>query len=122
MRQLLDNRKTLIAIAIVIAFVTVVVPTCRMVGCQMQMGGYMGFMQPGDTAGLFSDCGGAWTLSDTPVGIIPASVNALVLALFAAIAAAVVLLRPQMVARPVRIVDAAPPPPPEEPRGERFRV
>ena len=50
MYRLLDNRKSLIAIAIVVAFVTVVVPTCRMVGCQMEMG-YMGFMHPGDTVG-----------------------------------------------------------------------
>ena len=121
MRQLLDNRKALVAIAIVVAFVAVVVPTCRMVGCQMEMG-YMGFMHPGDTAGLFSDCGGTWSLSDTPVGIIPASIDALVLALFAAISAVVAMLRPQMVAHPVRIVDAAPPPPPEEPLGARFRV
>ncbi len=121
MHRLLDNRKALIAIAIVIAFVAVVVPTCRMVGCQMEMG-YMGFMHPGDTAGLFSDCGGTWSLSDVPEGIVPASINTLVLALFAAIAAVVALVRPQMVARPVLIVDATPHPPPEEPLGVRFRV
>ena len=95
---------------------------CRMVGCQMQMGSYMGFMHAGDTAGLFSDCGGAWTLSDTPTGVVPSGLQTLLLSLFAFIAAALVLLQPQMVARPVRIVDAAPPPPPESPLGVRFRV
>jgi len=121
MRKLFNSRKTLIAIAIVVAFVTVVVPTCRMVGCQMQMGG-MGFMHQGDALGFFSDCGGAWSVSDVPVGVIPSGISALLLALLSAVFAAMMLLRPNVVVQAVRFVDADPPPPPEPPRGERFRV
>jgi len=122
MRKLFNSRKTLIAIAIVIAFVTVVVPTCRMVGCQMQMGSYMGFMHGGDALGFFSDCGGTWSVSDVPVGVIPSGISTLLLAFISAFFAATMLLRPQVVVEAVRFVDADPPPPPESPRGERLRV
>jgi len=122
MNQLRNNRKALIAAAIIIAFVAVVVPTCRMVGCEMLMGGYMPFMHTGDAFGVFSDCGGAWSVTDAPVGVVPVGLETLVLALLAAFVAGLVLFQPQLVARPVRIVDAAPPPPPEDPLGVRFRV
>jgi len=121
MAHLRNNRKALIAFAIIIAFVAIVVPTCRMVGCQMEMG-YMPFMPAGQAFALFSDCGGVWSVSDVPVGVVPVGLETLVLALFAALAAGLVLFQPQLVARPVRIVDATPPPPPEDPLGVRFRV
>lgn len=121
MKFFADTRKAAIVLAIVVAFVTVVVPTCRMIGCSMDKG-YMGFMHGGSEVGFFGTCGGTYTFSDTPEALMPASFNALLLALMAAVMAAVALFSPRMVARPVRLIDRTPPPPPAEPRGERFRV
>jgi len=121
MIRLLNNRKTMLAFAIIVAFVAVAVPTCQMINCTMEMG-YMPFMHGNADFNISSVCSGQWVTSQGPVGVVPAGVDALVLALISAIVAAVVMLRPQLVARPVRIYDESPPPPPEEPRGERFRV
>jgi hypothetical protein len=123
MIRLLNSRKTLAALAIIIALVAIVVPTCRMVGCEMQTGGRMGFMHYGDALGFFSNCGGSWSNSATPVGVVPPSPQALLLlVLMAAIGSMMLLRRPQVLVHAVRIVDADPPPPPEDPRGERLRV
>jgi len=122
MAHLRDNRKALIAFAIIIACVAVAVPTCRMVGCQMETMGYMPFTHLGDGLALSSDCGGAWSILDVTVGVVPLGLEALALALFAAFAAVAVLMRPQVVARPVRILDATPPPPPERPLGTRLTL
>lgn len=124
MFRLLDNRKALIAVAIAVAFVAVVIPTCRMVGCSMDMGsmGAMSMMNMGSGLGLSSTCDGEYTTTSSPLAVVPLGAESLVLALLAAVTAAVLLFSPQMVARPVLIVDAAPPPPPEDPLGVRFRV
>jgi len=121
MIRLLNSRKTLMALAIVVAFVAVAVPTCQMVNCTMEMG-YMPFMHGQADFNISSLCGGEWVASQAPNAVVPAGADSLVLALVSAVVAAVVMLRPQLVSRPVRIDDFAPPPPPEEPRGERFRV
>jgi len=121
MNHLLNSRKTIIALAIVVAFVAVVVPTCQMVGCSMDMG-YMPFMHGQADFNISSMCGGEWVASQAPSGIVPAGADSLVLALVSAVVAAVLMLRPQLASRPVRIEEFTPPPPPEEPRGERFRV
>jgi hypothetical protein len=124
MYRLLNNRKALIAVAIAVAFVAVVIPTCRMVGCSMDMGsmGAMSMMNMGAGLGMSSTCDGEYLTTSTPLAVVPLGAESLVLTLLAAVMAAVVLFSPQMVSRPVLIVDAAPPPPPEDPLGARFRV
>jgi hypothetical protein len=120
--RFLDNRKALIALAVAIAFVAVAVPTCRMIGCSMEMG-YMGFMHPDSAFGFFQDCGGAYTVNSAPSAIVPAGSQSILTLLSGALAAiAVVAFAPFVISRPSLIVDATAPPPPEEPRGERFRV
>jgi hypothetical protein len=111
-------RKTAVALAIVIALVAIVVPTCRMVGCSMEMG----FMSSGMGLGFLPNCGGTYVMSGAPAAVLPAGADSLTLALVAAVVAAIALFRPRVATRLVRIIDAAPPPPPEDPRGERFRV
>jgi hypothetical protein len=113
------NRKALIALAIVVAFVAIVVPTCRMVGCSM--GGAMPFGHS-NMAGFFGDCGGTYVTSTAPSAVVPAGADALVLALVTAVFAALVLAKPPVVVQAVRVHDADPPPPPEDPRGERLRL
>lgn len=122
MLRIIDNRKALIALTIIVAFVAVVVPTCRMIGCSMEMTGYMGFMHGGADLGFFSDCGGTWTTSTTPIGIVPAAIESLLLALVALVAAVAARFSPTLAVSRVRVVYATPPPPPQDPRGERLRI
>lgn len=118
MKMAPTNRKALLALAIVVAFVAIVVPTCRMVGCSM---GAMP-LHMGDTAGFFSLCDGTYVTSNAPSAVIPSGADALVLALVAAVFAAVAAFQPSV--RVVRITShpSDPPPPPEDPRGMRLRV
>ncbi|TLM79505.1 MAG: hypothetical protein FDZ75_08775 [Actinobacteria bacterium] len=120
MIQPAQMRRTMLALAIVIAIVAVVVPTCRMVGCSMETGS-MGLMR-GCELGFWSHCGGTWVTNAAPDAVVPAGSDALTLALVAMVAAALALLAPRVAASPVRVIDPTPPPPPREPRGERFRI
>jgi hypothetical protein len=113
-------RRTAFALAIIIAFVAVVVPTCRMVGCTMDMGAMMHGM--GDMAAFSADCAGTLVMSSSPVAIVPSGADTLTLALVAAVVAALALLMPAMSVRPVFVMEPTPPPPPLPTRGERFRV
>jgi len=122
--RLLNNRKALIAVAIAVAFIAVVIPTCRMVGCSMDMQsmGTMSMMDMGASLSLTSSCDGQYTTTQSPLAVVPLGIQALVLALMAVVVAAVTRFSPHVVSRPVFIVDATPPPPPDDPLGERFRV
>lgn len=121
MNALLTSRKALIALAVVVAVVAVVVPTCRMVGCSMDMGGARPFGMQMST-GLFSDCGGEYVFSSSPAAVVPAGADSLTLALLGAIVAALALMLPTFAWRPVFAVEFAPPPPPEPPLGQRLRL
>lgn len=113
------HSRALIALAIVVAFVAIVVPTCRMVGCSMT-GGAMPWghsMIPG----FFGDCGGTYLTNGAPTAIVPSGVDSLVLALVFAVFAAAALYRPRTVVQRIVSHSADPPPPPEDPLGQRFR-
>jgi hypothetical protein len=110
----------LLPLAIVLAIVAIAVPTCRMVGCDMDMGA-MPFV-PFSGEHLSADCPGEWALSSSPASSLPSSPNTLILTLIAALFTAVLLFAPQVAGRPVLARVSNPPPPPDEPRGERFRV
>jgi hypothetical protein len=116
-------RRMLLPLAIVVAIVAIAVPTCRMVGCDMDMGA-MGAMRIVPITGthMSAACPGQWEFSSGVASIVPRGSDSLTLTLVAALFAAVVLFAPQVVARPVLARVSNPPPPPEEPRGERFRV
>jgi hypothetical protein len=113
-----NNRKALIALAIVVAIVAIVVPTCRMVGCSM--GGAMPWGHHADFVGIYSYCGGTYVTSSAPAAIVPAGADSLVLALVASVVAAVALIRPPLVVQTVSAHASDPPPPPEDPKGERL--
>jgi len=116
---LIHNRKALVALTIIVAFVAVVVPTCVMVGCSM--GGAMPFGHL-DMTSLYSDCGGTYVTNTAPSAIVPAGADSLVLALVSAVLAALVLFRPAPTVQTIRVHASDPPPPPEDPRGERLRL
>jgi len=113
-------RKALLPLAIVVAIVAVAVPTCRMVGCDMDMGA-MRFV-PMQGVHLTAPCPGTWELSSAPAGTVPNGGGSLLLTFIAALAAVVVLFSPQVVSRPVLARVSNPPPPPDDPLGARFRV
>lgn len=113
----------MLPLAIVVAIVAIAVPTCRMVNCTMDMNA-MGAMKivPFHGPHFSAKCSGMWEVFTTPASTAPSSSDPLTLTLLAALAAAVILFAPRLVARPVLVRVSDPPPPPEEPRGERFRV
>ncbi|PKQ15768.1 MAG: hypothetical protein CVT67_07890 [Actinobacteria bacterium HGW-Actinobacteria-7] len=121
MSHFLNIRKPLIVLAITVALLAIVVPTCRMVGCSME-NGYMGFMHSGSAPGLFSTCDGEYLSTAGPAGIVPAGSSSLLLMIAGALAVVVVRLTPQVVSRLALVADATPPPPPEDPLGQRIRV
>jgi len=113
-------RRMVLPLAIVLAVVAIAIPTCRMVGCDMSMGA-MPFV-PFSGSHVSADCPGEWGVFTTPASTLPSSSDSLILTLAAALFAGVLLMAPQVVARPVLARVSNPPPPPDEPRGERFRV
>lgn len=124
MFRIVDRRRALLAVTIALAIVAVVVPTCRMIGCSMEMGamGSMEMGHPGTGVGLFSSCGGTYAASMSLLAAIPVSLESLVMALFAVAVAFSALLAPRLVARPVAVANVTPSPPPEEPLGARLRL
>ena len=121
-----NRRHALVALTVMVAFVAVVVPTCRMIGCSMEMSTAtthkMMDMGMGVGAAITNACGGTWSVVSGTVGVVPAGVESLLMSIAIALFAAIVLMHPQVDARPVIIRDASPPPPPEDPRGERLRL
>jgi len=115
MKYATTHRKALIALAIVVAFVAIVVPTCRMVGCSM---GAMPLNGMG-MAGFWGTCGGTYVTSTAPTAVVPSGADALTLALVSLVAAALMTFQPKV--RVVRITShpSDPPPPPEDPLGMR---
>jgi len=121
LKYLVNSRKALVITAIVVTFLAIVVPTCRMVGCSMDMSGGMGFMHPGPGVGFFSTCGGEMLTSEAPLSVAPGGLETLLLALIALVVG-LVLFAPRDSAAYSLIEVVEPPPPPRDPLGERFRV
>lgn len=118
--MLAHMRRALLPLAIVLAIVTVAVPTYSMVGCKMDMGA-MRFV-PMRGFHFTAPCPGSWVLSTGPVGTVPVTSSPLLLTFMAALAAVFVLIAPQFMVSPVVVRAKNPPPPREEPRGQRYRV
>lgn len=109
----------MIAVAVVVAFIAIAVPACRMVGCSM--GGAMAWGDM-ETAGFFGTCGGRYVSNALPVAVVPPGAAALVLSLFAAFFSAVVLFRSPAVVEIISVHASDPPPEPLDARGERLRL
>ncbi len=121
MERVRTYRGTILAIAVVIALVAIVLPTCRMVGCSMEPGGVAPWGVQ-KVAGLFSDCGGEYVYGSAPYAVVPSGADALTLALVSAVIAALALMVPSMNARPAFIAESPPPSRPESPLGVRLRL
>lgn len=114
------NRRMMIALAVVIAVVAIVVPTCRMVGCSMPMSAPMMGHLPMTI--LFGDCGGELVYNGAPTAVVPSGLDSLTVALLAAVMAAVALALPRTTPRAVFVSETGSPPPPVEPGGMRLRL
>lgn len=113
-------RKTIIAIALVFAFVAVVVPTCRMVGCSMSGG--MSWGNNAHGLGIFGTCGGTFVTNAATAAAVPPTGYSVLLALIAALIAVIVFYEPPVAVERIRVHASDPPPPLEDPRGERLRI
>lgn len=119
-----NKRSALVALTVMVVFVAVIVPTCRMVGCSMELGmGAMPHHMSGTLATISADmCAGYYSFAGGIDAAVMPGAESLLSMIAIALFAAIVLMRPQPAVRRVRIHDAAPPPPPEDPRGERLRL
>jgi len=117
----INMNRFLLPLAIMVAMVAIVLPTCQMVGCDMGTMGAMPFMPNG---GAYSDCPGQWVIgSSSAPGIVPGGMDSLAFAFLVALLAVVaVLLAPKASFRTVAVYTGDPPPPLEDSFGARFRV
>lgn len=118
-KSLPNNRSVYIALLVMVAFVAIVVPTCRMVGCSMT--GAMAWKTL-DTPSLFGDCGGTYVTSTTPAAVVPPGAETLVLVAVAMVLASAGLFTAEAHAQRLVPVQASPPPPALDPRGMRLRI
>ena len=113
----------MLPLAIMMAMVAVVLPTCQMVGCDMNGAG-MGAMPFMPQGGAYSDCPGQWVVNTSSSnGIVPSGIDSLTFSLLIAIlAVGALFFAPQASLRPVAAYTGDPPPPLEDTFGARFRV
>lgn len=123
-RNLSNNRQLMLVMALIVAFVAIVIPTCRMVGCSMEMGSTMSMSDHGSMGGavLNAACGGQRIFNSAPNAIVPSGADSLTLALVAAVIAALALMLPRIAEGRVETFAAVPIPPPLPVRGERTRL
>lgn len=121
MSKLLNSKRALLVLIVVVAFVAVVVPTCRMIGCNMKMGAITPFGHH-TLPGMYSTCGGEMVFNSVPQAVVPSGADSLTVALIGAVLAAVALLSPRSQSRFVPVRAQAPPPPPEDPLGTRLTL
>ena len=114
-------QRFMLPLAIMVALVAVVLPTCQMIGCDMNGMGAMPFMPQG---GAYSDCPGEWVVNTSgPNGILPSGADSLTFSLLIAILAlGSMVFAPQSSVRTVVAYTGDPPPPLEDSFGARFRV
>lgn len=120
MRTINKHRNTLLLVALAVVFVAVIVPTCRMVGCSM--GGAASWGNNALSDGFYGTCGGTWVTNAAPFAAAPPVPFSLLLVLFAAFVAAIVLNAPAVAVERIHVHASDPPPPPEDPRGETLRL
>lgn len=123
-RNLSNNRQLLLVMALLVALVAIVIPTCRMVGCSMEMGSSMSMAGHGSMGGAVFNaaCGGKRIFNSTPNAIVPSGADSLTLALVATVIAALALILPAVSTRRSGAFVIAPIPPPLPVRGERTRL
>lgn len=124
MFRYVNMQRFMLPLAIMVALVAVVLPTCQMVGCDMNGTG-MGAMPFMPKGGAYSDCPGEWVVNtSSSTGIVPSGGDSLSFMLLIALLAivGVMFFAPQVSLRPAAVYTGDPPPPLEDSFGARFRV
>lgn len=98
----------LATLAVAVAIVMLMVPTCTMIGCSMS-GGRM-FIPFGEDLGMAQPCGGTYVVSRAPLAAGPLQSETTVTLAFVALIVAFVLFAPRVEATPVRSARDGPPP------------
>ena len=117
-------QRFMLPLAIMVAMVAVVLPTCQMIGCEMNGVG-MGAMPFMPQGGVYSDCPGEWVVNTSGSnGIVPSGADSLTFSLLIAMLAIVgaLLFAPRASLKPIAAYSGDPPPPLEDSFGARFRV
>lgn len=112
----------MLPLVIMVALLAVALPTCQMVGCDMNGMTAMPFMPQG---GAYSDCPGEWVVNTNGSnGIVPSGTSSLTFLLLIALVAIVgaIFFAPMAAFMPVAAYAGDPPPQPEDSFGARFRV
>jgi len=117
-----DRRRMTLALVIAIAVLTVAIPTCVMIGCDMGLCGPMMRMTSFPGPAFLNQCSGTWLANAGQVGALPTEFVTAFLAMLAFVAMLLGLFSSSLELRAVTFVEANAPPPPLDPRGERFRI
>jgi len=115
-----NSRSVSMALVVIMAVIAIAIPTCTMIGCNMDMSTGMPFMPSG--TGIYNACTGQWATNTGPSGVIPSGAESLLLTMVAAVVLAAVVLAPRDIVGVVAVADPVPPPPPEDPLGQRTRI
>lgn len=115
-----DIRKFSLGMVVIIAMITVLLPLCMAVACDMGTSGMSG-MTGSSVLGFNAECVSAIT-GGAQAAIAPGSQQSLILTLVAALAVMFVLAIPPVTMRSILAVAEDPPAPPEDPRGVRLII
>lgn len=115
-----DIRKLSVGMVIIIAMITVLLPLCMAISCDMGMTGMSG-MTGSSVLGFNADCVDVMT-GGAQAAIAPGSQQSIILTLVAALAVMFVLAFPPAAMRSIRVVAEDPPAPPDDPRGVRLII
>ena len=121
MTKRFDMRKLSMMMALAIVVAAVALPLCQMAACGM-VSGSMSIPQHSGTA-IQALCEAAGMTSTSPLGIMPATLESLLLALAVVLAVAMAMLVSTPRVMRVRFAEADEPPRPlEDPRGVRLII
>lgn len=115
----IDIRRVSLTMAIVVAMISIALPLCQAIVCDMGMGS-MSSSHMG--TGFSNACDLGTMTSTTPAGVVPPGSQSLLLSLAMFVVMALVTVFPPRQLRLIRVVAEDPPAPPEDPRGVRLII
>jgi hypothetical protein len=115
----MDIRRVSLTMAIVVAMISIALPLCQAIVCDMGMGS-MSSSHMG--TGFSGACDLGVMTSTAPAGVVPPGSQSLLLSLAMFVVMALVTVFPPRQLRLIRAVAEDPPAPPEDPRGVRLII
>ena len=115
----IDIRRVSLIMAIVVAMISIALPLCQAIVCDMGMGS-MSSSHMG--TGFSGACDLGVMTTTAPAGVVPPGSQSLLLSLAMLIVMALVTVFPPRQLSLIRVVAEDPPAPPEDPRGVRLII